>query len=409
MSDSTFLTRVVLENYKSIAHCDVELGPLNFLVGPNGAGKSNFLDALRFVKESLKTTLEQAVRGRNGVNEICRRARSGTRGFEMHFEFRLPDGRRGIYFFVVKRQGKTAFEVHREECHILPLDGSPLEDFFEVRDGMVAATFPATYAENRAAAVPDRLYLVAASGNPVFRPVFDMFSQMAFYNVVPDFVRETQSPDANDVLQRDGYNTASILKRIADRSPGAKARIEQYLAAIVPGIEGVDTRALGPVETLQFRQQVAGTSRTLPFWAQSMSDGTLRALAILVALFQGADGNPRVPLVGIEEPEIALHPAALGALLDSLEEASGNKQILITSHSADLLDHSRIRPEQILAVDSDEGATAIGPIDQAGRSVLADRLYTAGELLRLNQLSPSRENVRSPGDTTRATPEGHRI
>ncbi len=49
-----FLRRVVLRNYKSIRECDVALGPLMLLVGPNGSGKSNFLDALRFVAESLE-------------------------------------------------------------------------------------------------------------------------------------------------------------------------------------------------------------------------------------------------------------------------------------------------------------------------------------------------------------------
>jgi len=58
MTDSTFLTRVVLRNYKSIAECNVRLHPLVFLVGPNGAGKSNFLDALRFVADALRTSLD---------------------------------------------------------------------------------------------------------------------------------------------------------------------------------------------------------------------------------------------------------------------------------------------------------------------------------------------------------------
>src|SRR6059058_3995860 len=60
MEGATFLTRVVLENYKSIAHCDVRLGPLNYLVGPNGAGKSNFLDAIRFVADALRHSVGQA-------------------------------------------------------------------------------------------------------------------------------------------------------------------------------------------------------------------------------------------------------------------------------------------------------------------------------------------------------------
>ncbi len=67
MPDATFLKRVILKNYKSIAACKVELCPLAFLVGPNGAGKSNFLDALRFVADGLRTSLNHALRDRGGI------------------------------------------------------------------------------------------------------------------------------------------------------------------------------------------------------------------------------------------------------------------------------------------------------------------------------------------------------
>ena len=105
-----------------------------------------------------------------------------------------------------------------------------------------------------------------------------------------------------------------------------------------------------------------------------MSDGTLRVLGILVALFQGShNSKKRVLLVGIEEPEIALHPAAAGVLLGGLQDAADKTQIIISSHSPDLLDDKNLDPESILAVE-------------AGRSAVRDRLYTTGELLRLNQL-----------------------
>ncbi len=74
MTNSTFLTKVVLRNYKSIAACDVQLCPLVFLVGPNGAGKSNFLDALRFVADALRTSLDHALRDRGGIKEVRRRS-----------------------------------------------------------------------------------------------------------------------------------------------------------------------------------------------------------------------------------------------------------------------------------------------------------------------------------------------
>ena len=64
MNEPVFVTRVVLKNYKSIAACSVRLRPLLFLVGQNGSGKSNFLDALRFVCESLNSSLDDALRER---------------------------------------------------------------------------------------------------------------------------------------------------------------------------------------------------------------------------------------------------------------------------------------------------------------------------------------------------------
>jgi predicted ATPase len=125
-----------------------------------------------------------------------------------------------------------------------------------------------------------------------------------------------------------------------------------------------------------------------------MSDGTLRALGVLVSLFQsGSTSRHRVPFVGIEEPEVALHPAAAGVLLDSLREASEHVQIAVTSHSPDLLDDESLATECILAVHAEQGSTRIAPLNEAGRTALRDRLYTAGELLRLNQLAPDAKAV----------------
>jgi predicted ATPase len=69
-----FVQTVSITNYKSISRCRVSLGPLTFLVGPNGSGKSNFLDALRFVADSLNTTLEQSLRDRGGIQSVRRRS-----------------------------------------------------------------------------------------------------------------------------------------------------------------------------------------------------------------------------------------------------------------------------------------------------------------------------------------------
>ena len=80
-------------------------------------------------------------------------------------------------------------------------------------------------------------------------------------------------------------------------------------------------------------------------------------------------------------------------LLDGLRDAADKTQIIITSHSPDLLDDKDLDPESILAVEASGGTTAIARVDEAGRSALRDRLYTTGELLRLDQLQPDPASV----------------
>ena len=97
MTDSVFIHRVVLHSYKSIAHCDVRLQPLTYLVGQNGAGKSNFLDALHFVRDALTGSLDNALSERGGLDEVRRRSSGRPNHMGIRLEYRLPDGRSGWY------------------------------------------------------------------------------------------------------------------------------------------------------------------------------------------------------------------------------------------------------------------------------------------------------------------------
>jgi predicted ATPase len=382
----------MLQNYKSIAACDVALGPLTFLLGPNGAGKSNFVDALRFVMEGLRTNLDYAFRERGGIDAVRRRSGGHPTHFGIRVDFVLPSGESGHYSFKIGARAPAGFEVQREECvihRVLDVDA-----FFEVKQGNVRSSTKVA-----PAAAPDRLYLVNASGLPEFRPVYELLSRMGFYNLNPDVMRKLLPPDAGDLLNRDGSNLPSVLGQLAGKSAATKERIEEYLAKVVPGIAGADMKRMGPVETVEFRQHVAGADRPWRFLATNMSDGTLRALGILVALFQSVNGGPaRVPLIGIEEPEAALHPAAFGLLRDALLEASQRTQVLVTSHSSDLLDDEEVDIDSIRAVMNENGVTKIGRLAETGRSALRDRLYTAGELLRLDQIRPEAADAERSAD-----------
>ena len=378
-NDPRMVTRVALRNYKSIAACDVRPEALSFLVGPNGCGKSNFLDALRFVAEALRLSLDHALRDRGGIQEVRRRSGGHPNNFGIRLEVRLPRAE-GWYAFRVAAKPGGRYSVQQEECFIAGEDG---RGSYKVENGkVIASTMP-----NPPACASDRLYLVNVSGLDVFRPLYDALSGMGFYNLNPEAIRDLQAPDPGELLKRDGSNLASVLSALDSHR---KRAVERYLAAITPGVTGVAPLTMGTKLTLDFRQEVRGAKHPWRFLASNMSDGTLRALGVLVALFQGNGETPaRRHLVGIEEPESALHPAATGVLIDSLTEASQLTQVIVTSHSADLLDNDAIPDSSILAVLSEHAETRIGPLDEAGRSALRDHLFTAGELLRIDQLRPA--------------------
>ncbi|MYC75203.1 AAA family ATPase [Candidatus Poribacteria bacterium] len=395
MKGSTFITRVVLRNYKSIAACDVRLQPLTFLVGANGAGKSNFLDALRFVADALNASLDHALRNRGGIHDVRRRSGGHPNHFSIRLDFVLPEGAAGYYAFRINVHPRGAYKVQNEVCMVQSGEVfAPETTYFRVNGGTVTSTS----VDVAPAAASDRLYLVNASGLPEFRPVYEVLSHMGFYRLNPDKIRNLQVPEAGDMLTRDGSNLTSVLSGL---SPTAKQRVEKYLAKIVPGIRGVRVKELGHRETLEFRQDMAGAKYPWRFLANNMSDGTLRGLGILVALFQGNhNAQQRITLVGIEEPEITLHPAAISVLLDGFRDAADKTQIVITSHSPYLLDDKGLNTKSILAVEAQDGNTIIAQMDKASKSVLRDKLFTTGELLRLNQLQPDAASAVRDADTS---------
>lgn len=382
MSDAVFLERVILRNYRSIGYCDVRLGPLTYLVGMNGAGKSNFLDALHLVTDALTGSLDNALNVRGSLSEVRRRSSGHPTHFGLRLQFRLPNGESGHFAFNVGALKDRGYEVQTEEC---VLGGKGKGPFYRVERGKLRdcsePTFPAV--------VPDRLALVAASGLAVFRPVFDALSAMGFYNLNPKLMRELQKPQEGRLLRPSGENITSVIGHLERVAPEQMKVIQEYLETVVPTVRGVERKPVGPMETLEFRQDMAGSTHPWRFMAQNMSDGTLRALGILVALFQrNRDYSPS--LVGIEEPETALHPAASTALREALARAARHTQIIITSHSPDLLDDRDISSDAILAVVAENGETRIAPIDEASRMSMREQLFSAGELLRLNQLAPDR-------------------
>jgi len=116
-ADRRLLTRVVLRNYKSIAACDVSPAQLTFLVGPNGSGKSNFLDALRFVADAVRFSLDHALRDRGGIGEVRRRSGGHPNHFGIRIDLGLAESSVS-YAFTVGAKQRGGYEVQHEQCRV---------------------------------------------------------------------------------------------------------------------------------------------------------------------------------------------------------------------------------------------------------------------------------------------------
>lgn len=138
-ADRRLLTRVVLRNYKSIAACDVSPAQLTFLVGPNGSGKSNFLDALRFVADAVRFSLDHALRDRGGIGEVRRRSGGHPNHFGIGIRLGLAESAVS-YAFTVGAKPRGGYEVQREECRVNRYDAGEHHSYSVERGRVVQSS-----------------------------------------------------------------------------------------------------------------------------------------------------------------------------------------------------------------------------------------------------------------------------
>lgn len=360
-SKRTSLSRVALGTYKSIRACDVKIGDVTFLIGRNGAGKSNFLDGLRFVHDAVNTNLEAAVTAHGSPGSL---RTVGTDQLSVELYFTLVSGE-ALYKITLRTPGDS-FEVTEE---ILTLTSN----------GVALNLIPPSADESSRRTLS---LAVAAAASKDAKIVYDYIRSMRFYDFSLPAIRKVQTPSQGELLRPDGGNLASVLGRM---EPDKLERLHEYMREILPGITQIQRKQLGPGEAIQFN-----TPSRVGFFAHHMSSGTLLALAVLVAILQPPDANEqKASLIALEEPEGSLHPAAVGVLFDAIMEASNDRQTMVATQSPDLLDRGDLPPDSILAVVSGEQGSELGPVDRTTRKALQSHLFTAGELIRLDQIRPA--------------------
>lgn len=446
-----FLRRVRIRGYKSIAFCDVQLQPLTILVGRNAAGKSNFLDALALLRDVIDLGAGEAVKRRGGWSSVAaRNAKAPSIELEVEATYfcgrpvqrmqvddsgnpvskskESPPNLEGHHFtaryfveIVSVQNGPPA--IKRETLDIVD-DSTNEKGGFDSRR-YVHSPRPAKSEKNGGGGLviggadvlhwkrgpawsklaiealsgvaPQRadLCLLSVIGLQPFLELSEGLRYMGFYNFHPDAIRTYQKPNPGWLLEKDGSNLASVIEGLKEIEPRFVERVRDYLGAIAEEVVDYGNVRYGENETVQFK--VRADQETLAFDAASMSDGTLRALASLVAAFQiHLPFGPSV--VGIEEPETALHPAALRALVDALDDATQHTQIILTTHSADILSGRDVNPGQVLVVRNRSGKTQITPLDPASHEIVEKELYSLADLQRMDKLELDEADLKRQSD-----------
>ncbi len=375
------IRRLVLERFRSIPSACIAFDNLTIFVGRNGSGKSNLISAFSFLADAMRAPLRTVFDRAGGLSAV--RNRSSGRGHPPKLGMRVDlatghyDKGNTFYAFEIKSRPNHGFSVSREQCVVLNGESSFWFDRHGTRFRSNVEGLAGPPIDDASLILP-----VIGSFKPFWR-VWDVLSGLRVYAINPGELRKMQEPDPGFVLKRDGGNTTSVLREIEKRSPETFALIADVLETIVPNLDSVAVKTYGKSLGLQFTQRW-GTDKTkrLKFEAFNMSDGTLRALGILAALFQHA--GPA--LIAVEEPEATIHPGALESILDALQAVSERTQVVITTHSPELLDAKWITDRHLRMVDWREGATHITRVSDANRAALQRHLMGAGELLRANAL-----------------------
>jgi predicted ATPase len=378
------ITKISIRNFKSIRRADVRLSPLTMLVGRNGVGKSNLLKAIAFLADALDGSLEHAIKVHGGLAMLLPRGSvTGRLAIAVHFEYQAHAG---VYCLVIKSAPHGGFEVRHEA-------GLSRTTMFLVENGVLTAgpphlvAFHAVYPK----AQSGRLLLPFATQFEDFRWLHSALRRMFTYHIDPDSIRRHGSFRDDSELSFDGGNIHHVIYRLMNEVPDIGSRITEYMQAITPhlmlyspGYVGWKSER-GIVFTGSHPAKLIGEL----FYDHEVSNGTLQALGVLTALFQTHSRTGSPSIVGIEEPEAGLHPGAARVLLDAMLEASRDRQVLASTHSPDLLDSPGLPIEAVRVVDMIDGETVISEPDDAAIDAVKSKLFTAGELLRQNQLGRS--------------------
>jgi predicted ATPase len=350
-TERPIIERLELAGYKSIRQASIDLTRLNVLIGSNGAGKSNLVSFFAMLSAALGNKRDEYVGRHGGPNAlfhlgakhtseiaaaITMKTDLGHRTLETRFGFRAPDGL-NFYGWLDKDTNRDLENSQYKES------GYGYIFLYHIR---ILRDRQATYhLDDTSLTAPIRL---------------------------EDYIQDNQR------LHSDARNLAAILYLYKTRNPKTYQRIRSTVRMVAPSFDdfALEPQRLNPNNILlNWRQQ----GSDYLFGPHQVSDGTLRAMALITLFLQPEEDLP--DLLIVDEPELGLHPYALTIVAGLIRAASVQTQVIVTTQSTAFLDQFGV--DEIIVVDSEQGASQFRRLDP---EQLKDWLeeYSVGELWQKN-------------------------
>ena len=365
------------ENWRNFTRVEAELRGRAFLVGPNASGKSNFLDAFRFLRDvaAVGGGFAEAVRRRGGVSKL--RALAARRDPAIVLAVRLgSDESPNLWTY------ELTFTQNRLRQPVIKRERV-------CREGRVLLQRP----DKADKADPERLtqtHLEQVYANQEFRELAEVFSEVQYLHVIPQLVRE---PDRWIVRKNDPYG-GDLLEQIARTNERVRQarlrRISEAVGLAVPQLAALELWR-DPHTGMPHLRGKYSHWRPRGAWQneEQFSDGTLRLVGLLWALLDGSG-----PLL-LEEPELSLHPEVvryIPSMLARLQRKRG-RQLLLSTHSFDLLRDEGIAPDEVLVLQPGQEGTALSLARDIGevQALLEEGATIADAVLPLTRPDEARQ------------------
>lgn len=358
------LNTITVKGFKSIASIEkLKLGAINVVIGPNGSGKSNFIGVFSFLHAIREGHLQEYVVKAGGADKVLHFGSKVTR--ELHIRISFLD------------------ERNQYEINLAPTSSDELTPQSEWAYYWNKSKYPSPMGEGLSR-VGKEAGITAQTSSRVARYVRDHLDRWRLYHFHDTSssspMKKTADVNDNRYLRPDGSNLPAFLYYLKAKHENSYDLIRRTVQRVAPFF---DDFQLEPqkLNTDKIRLEWKHKGSEDYFDASSLSDGTLRFIALATLFLQPDNYRPSVILV--DEPELGLHPFAITMLASLIKQISSETQVIISTQSPFLLDH--FNPEDVLVADRVDGGTVFRRLDPEKYSSWLDE-YSLGQLWEKNEL-----------------------